>query len=111
MQVVEADGCSPRRSNSARSQQQTPAPSSQTPVENALPPAVTFGVVTFLQYTADLHEMDGYNAFDVTRGYLNIRARLSDRVQVRFTPDVRPTTDASLNRNLTLRLEYASLNV
>ncbi|MEQ1760119.1 MAG: hypothetical protein ABL986_17520 [Vicinamibacterales bacterium] len=83
----------------------------QTPVENALPPAVTFGVVTFLQYAAELHEMDGYNAFDVTRGYLNIKARLSNRVQVRFTPDVRPTTDASLNRNLALRLEYASLDV
>jgi hypothetical protein len=74
-------------------------------------PAVTFGVVSFLQYAAELHEQDGYNAFDVTRGYLNINARLSDRVKVRFTPDVRPTTDASLDRNLALRLEYASLDV
>ena len=73
-------------------------------------PAVTFGVVTFLQYRAELHEMDGYNAFDVTRGYVNIQARLSDRVRIRFTPDVRPTTDASLNNNLALRLEYASLD-
>ena len=32
-------------------------------------------------------------------------------MQVRFTPDVRPTTDASLDRNLALRLEYASLDV
>ena len=31
-------------------------------------PAVTFGVVSFLQYAAELHESDGYNAFDVTRG-------------------------------------------
>ena len=74
-------------------------------------PAVTFGVVSFLQYAAELHEQDGYNAFDVTRGYLNIQARLSDRIKVRFTPDVRPTTDASLDRNLALRLEYASLDV
>jgi hypothetical protein len=72
-------------------------------------PAVTFGVVTFLQYSAELHESDGYNAFDVTRGYFNVEAQLSDRVRVRFTPDVRPTTDAALNRNLALRLEYASL--
>jgi hypothetical protein len=72
---------------------------------------VTFGVVSFLQYAAELHEQDGYNAFDVTRGYINIQARLSDRVKVRFTPDVRPTTDASLERNLALRLEYASLDV
>jgi hypothetical protein len=74
-------------------------------------PNVTFGVASFLQYAAELHEQDGYNAFDVTRGYINIQARLSDRVKVRFTPDVRPTTDASLERNLALRLEYASLDV
>jgi hypothetical protein len=74
-------------------------------------PQVSFGVVSFLQYRAELHEMDGYNAFDVTRGYFNVAARLSDRVRVRFTPDVRPTTDANLNQNLALRLEYASLDV
>jgi hypothetical protein len=73
-------------------------------------PAVTFGVLSFMQYSAELHESDGYNAFDVTRGYIDIHARLSDRVRVRFTPDVRPTTDASLNRNLTLRMEYAALD-
>jgi hypothetical protein len=74
-------------------------------------PAVTFGVQSFLEYRAELHEMDGYNAFDVTRGYFNVEARLSDRVKVRFTPDVRPTTDVNLDRNLALRLEYASLDV
>ena len=74
-------------------------------------PRVTFGVVTFLQFAAELHEQEGYNAFDVTRGYFNVRAQLNDRISVRFTPDVRPTTDASLDRNLALRLEYASLDV
>jgi hypothetical protein len=73
-------------------------------------PAVTFGVLSFIQYSAELHERDGYNAFDVTRGYFNVQARITERVRVRFTPDVRPTTDASLNRNLTLRMEYASLD-
>lgn len=70
---------------------------------------VTFGVVTFLQYDYELHERDGYNAFDVTRGYLDLKARLSDRIGVRFTTDVRPTTDANLDNNLTARLEYAYL--
>jgi hypothetical protein len=73
-------------------------------------PAVSLGLVSFLQYAAELHESDGYNAFDVTRGYVNINARLSDRIALRFTPDVRPTTDAGLNQNLALRLEYASLD-
>jgi hypothetical protein len=89
----------------------TPPPPSSTPAPPAANfPVVTFGVVTFLQYAAELHERNGFNAFDVTRGYLNIQAQLSDRVRIRFTPDVRPTTDASLNQNLALRLEYASLD-
>ena len=88
---------------------QTPASTAATPASTN-DPVVTFGVLSFLQYGAELHEANGYNAFDVTRGYLNIHARLSDRVRVRFTPDVRPTTDASLNQNLALRLEYASLD-
>jgi len=89
---------------------QAPANAAATPAPTNFP-AVTFGVASFLQYAAQLHESNGYNAFDVTRGYLNIQARLSDRVRVRFTPDVRPTTDASLNQNLALRMEYASLDV
>ena len=93
-----------------RASAQTTADTATRPA-NANYPAVTFGVVSFLQYAAELHNQDGYNAFDVTRGYINIQARLSDRVKVRFTPDVRPTTDASLERNLALRLEYASLDV
>jgi hypothetical protein len=89
---------------------QTPGDTATRPTNSNFP-AVTFGVVSYLQYAAELHEQDGYNAFDVTRGYINIQARLSDRVKVRFTPDVRPTTDANLERNLALRLEYASLDV
>jgi hypothetical protein len=72
-------------------------------------PAVTFGILSFLQYSAELHEEDGYNAFDVTRGYFDVHARLTDRVRARFTPDVRPTTDATLATNMALRLEYAYL--
>jgi hypothetical protein len=88
---------------------QTPETPSATPAVGNFP-VVTFGVVSFLGYTAELHESEGFNAFDVTRGYFNVVARLTDRVRVRFTPDVRPITDASLNRNLALRLEYASLD-
>jgi hypothetical protein len=70
---------------------------------------VTFGILTFLQYDYELHERDNYNAFEVTRGYLDVTGRLSDRMKVRFTTNVRPTTDASLDANLTARLEYAYL--
>ena len=87
---------------------QEPQGAAATPPAGA-PPVVTFGVVSFLQYAAELHESDGYNAFDVTRGYFDVHARLSNRVRARFTPDVRPTTDASLATNMALRLEYAYL--
>ena len=99
---------------SAAAWAQTPAPAAPEPAPAAPAPSfpvVTFGVTSFLQYGAELHESNGYNAFDVTRGYLNIHAQLSERVRVRFTPDVRPTTDASLDRNLALRLAFASLDV
>ena len=95
-------------SGQALAQEPQPAP---RPALSTTFPAVTFGVQSFLQYRAELHEMDGYNAFDVTRGYFNVEARLSERIKVRFTPDVRPTTDVNLDRNLALRLEYASLDV
>ncbi|HVG55965.1 MAG TPA: hypothetical protein VM846_16110 [Vicinamibacterales bacterium] len=85
-------------------------PPADPPVASEFP-RVSFGVVSFLEYAAELHEQDGYNAFDLTRGYFKIHAQLTDRVGVRFVPDVRPITDASLDRNLALRLEYASLDV
>jgi hypothetical protein len=91
-----------------------PASAQAPPAPAAAPepfPRVSFGAVSFLQFAAELHESDGYNAFDITRGYFNVIAQLSERVRVRLTPDVRPTTDASLDRNLALRLEYASLDV
>jgi hypothetical protein len=85
------------------------SPENPTSTPQTSTPAVTFGVLSFLQYAAELHEEDGYNAFDVTRGYFDVHARLTDRVRARFTPDVRPTTDATLATNLALRLEYAYL--
>jgi hypothetical protein len=91
---------------SAARAQTTPDPATTTTINDG---RVTFGIVTFLQYDVELHERDLYNAFDVTRGYLDVRGRLSDRIQVRFTTDVRPTRDASLDENLTARLEYAYL--
>ena len=88
---------------------QAPQPAA-SPVAGEFP-RVSFGVVSFLEYAAELHEQDGYNAFDLTRGYFKIHAQMTDRVGVRFVPDVRPITDASLDRNLALRLEYASLDM
>lgn len=88
--------------------QATPDPAATTTAVNE--GRVTFGVLSFLQYDVELHEQEGYNAFSVERGYFDVKARLSDRVRVRFTTDVRPTTDANLEANLTARLEYAYID-
>ncbi len=63
---------------------ENPTPAPATTVATA--PVVTFGVLSFLQYSAALHEQDGFNAFDVTRGYFDVHARLSPRLRARFTP-------------------------
>jgi hypothetical protein len=91
----------------AASAQTSEVPPAVTPTTTF--PVVSFGVLSFLEYSASLHEQNGANTFDVTRGYFNVQAQLSKRVRVRFTPDVRPTTDAGLNTNLALRLEYGYL--
>jgi hypothetical protein len=86
-------------------------PQSSDPVPATAFPVVSLGVVTFLQYSAELEDSDEFNAFDVTRGYLNVQARLSNRVRARFTPEVRRVIDATLAESLALRLEYAYLEV
>jgi hypothetical protein len=90
------------------------APSfAQTPASPTPPPAqpeypvVRIGMVSYLQYAAELENRDKYNAFDVTRAYLNINAQVSSNVRFRFTPDVRRATDGSLAGTLTVRVKYA----
>jgi hypothetical protein len=87
----------------------------QTPATLAAPapapepdyPAVRVGVLSYLQYDAELQNRDDFNAFDVTRTYLNINAQLSKRVRFRLTPDIRRATDGSLNGSLVFRIKYA----
>lgn len=90
---------------------QTPAtpPSSSQPATPAQPeyPIVRFGMLSYLQYTAEAENRDGLNAFDVTRAYFNVNAQISPRVRFRFTPDIRRITDGSLSGSLTVRVKYA----
>jgi hypothetical protein len=52
-----------------------------------------------------------YNAFDITRAYLNVSGNISHIVAFRITPDVNRETNpaSSLNGSLTFRLKYAYL--
>ncbi|HXD18743.1 MAG TPA: hypothetical protein VN654_17135 [Vicinamibacterales bacterium] len=70
-------------------------------------PIVRVGVVSFVQYDAELKNRDSFNAFDLTRGYININGQLARNVRFRITPDVRRITDSSLAGTLVLRIKYA----
>jgi len=84
---------------------QTPAPAAAAPQPDF--PIVRIGMTSFLQYAAEFENRDGYNAFDVTRTYLNINAQVSPRFRFRFTPDIRRVNDGSLSGSLVVRVKYA----
>ena len=85
------------------------AQSAQTPAPPAEPdyPIIRIGVLSYVQYDAELTNRDAFNVFDLTRGYININGQLSKNVRFRLTPDVRRITDSSLAGTLVLRVKYA----
>ncbi len=85
---------------------QTPAPPA-TPPPPPEYPIIRIGMVSFLQYAAELENREGFNAFDVTRAYLNVNAQVAPNVRFRFTPDIRRVTDGSLAGTMTVRVKYA----
>src|SRR5436190_1579791 len=90
----------------AWAQTQPPAaPSASSPPEY---PIVRVGVLSYVQYDAELENRDGYNVFDVTRGYINVTGQLAQNVRFRITPDIRrATSDSTLAGSLVLRVKYA----
>ncbi len=70
-------------------------------------PVITVGVLSYLQYDAELENRQGFNAFDVTRTYLNVNAQVAKNVRFRFTPDIRRATDSSLAGTMVVRVKYA----
>jgi hypothetical protein len=83
----------------------------QAPASTAAPepeyPLIRVGVLSYVQYDAELENREGYNAFDLTRGYININGQLSNNVRFRVTPDVRRATDSTLAGTLVFRVKYA----
>jgi len=100
-------------SGPAAAQTPAPPPPTQTPPATAAPapdyPIVRVGMLSYVQYDAELDNRDGYNVFDVTRAYININGQLSKNIRFRFTPDIRRITDGSLAGSLTLRVKYGFL--
>ncbi|HEU5257476.1 MAG TPA: hypothetical protein VFU28_15895 [Vicinamibacterales bacterium] len=88
-------------------QAQTPAPATTPPAEPEYP-IVRVGVLSYVQYDAELEHRDGFNVFDLTRGYINVNGQLARNVRFRITPDVRrATSDTTLSGSLILRIKYA----
>jgi hypothetical protein len=86
---------------------QTPAPAAATPPEPDYP-IVRVGVLSYVQYDAELKNRDGFNVFDLTRGYININGQLAKNVRFRLTPDIRrATSDNTLAGSLVFRVKYA----
>lgn len=91
--------------------QTPPAPPAQAPPAEPSYPVVTLGVLSYLEYDAELKNRDGFNAFNVTRGYININGRLAENIRFRLTPDLRRATDGSLAGSLVFRLKYGFLQL
>ena len=85
------------------------AQSAQAPAPAAEPdyPIIRVGVLSYVQYDAELKNRGDFNAFDLTRGYININGQLSSNVRFRVTPDVRRITDSTLAGTLVFRVKYA----
>ena len=69
-------------------------------------PRISLGTLTYLQYAAELKNRDGFNAFDLTRGYINITGDITKNVKFRLTPDFKRVDDGSLSGSLVFRLKY-----
>jgi len=86
--------------------QTSPPPASPAPEPDY--PVVRIGVLSYVQYDAELENRDGYNVFDLTRGYININGQLARNVRFRITPDIRrATSDSTLAGSLIFRVKYA----
>ena len=82
--------------------QTAPAPSPAPPAAEPDYPIIRVGVLSYVQYDAELKNRDAFNTFDLTRAYLNVNGQLAKNVRFRFTPDVRRVTDSSLAGTLVL---------
>jgi len=84
---------------------QQPATAAPAPSEPHYP-TIAVGALAYLQYDAELKNRDAYNAFDLTRGYINITGDLQKNIRFRLTPDLRRVTDGSVAGSLVFRLKY-----
>lgn len=93
--------------HSADDRQQLAPSAPAAPAAEPQYPVITFGTLTYLQYDGELKNRDNFNAFDITRGYINVFGDLAKNIKFRITPDVKRVTDSSLSGNVAFRIKYA----
>lgn len=69
-------------------------------------PSIRVGVLTYFQYSAEFKNQNSFNAFDMTRGYINVTGQLARHVRFRVTPDVRRHRGGPLDGSLVFRIKY-----
>ena len=106
----------------------SPASAQVTPAAGYTPPddtpSIKVGATIFADYTyqvePEVKDADGnsvnFNAFNVSRAYINVTGNISHLLGFRITPDItreNPASAAPLNGSLTFRLKYgyAQLNL
>jgi hypothetical protein len=94
-------------SDSPEALEQQPSSVPAAPASEPQYPVITFGTLTYLQYDEEIKNRDNFNAFDITRGYINVFGDLAKNIKFRITPDVRRVTDSSLAGSVALRIKYA----
>jgi hypothetical protein len=72
-------------------------------------PSIKIGGQWFLAYLNGTLDNEWVNLFTVTRGYINIKAKLNDTFSGRITPDVSIDQEGDGAGDLELRLKYAYL--
>lgn len=97
-------------STQALAQTPPPDPVPESTQEQSSPPeypTIRIGFLGYFQYAAELKNRDSFNAFDVTRGYINVTGRLAEHVRFRITPDVKRESGGGLDGSLVFRMKYA----
>ena len=66
----------------------SPAQEKTNATQNEQYPKISLGSLMYVQYDWEMTNRNNYNAFDITRSYINFLAELDKNVKFRLTPDI-----------------------
>ena len=65
-----------------------PAQEKASATQNEQYPKISLGSLMYVQYDWEMTNRNNYNAFDITRSYINFLTELDKNVKFRLTPDI-----------------------